>query len=123
METVIFPINEIDRNENISENEQIFENGDEISDEVLLNCEINDHPIETDHNHIELKSEDNDRLKGNFVSPNVVNLSKRELTESEISLLSRGLKFCPTPKDLDKGKIKTDFEEFGRRLRLKWLFR
>ena len=64
-----------------------------------------------------------DRLTGSFVSQNVINLSKRVLSEDEISLLSKGLKFCPTPRDLDRGKIKTDLEQFGRRLRLRWFFR
>ena len=123
MLTGILTTNDIVRNENILENEQFFENGNEIEDEVLLNCEINFEEVETDHNHIDLQLDKNDRLKGKFVSPNVVNLSKRDLTEGEISLLSKGLKFCPAPKDLDRGKIKTDLEEFGRRLRLKWLFR
>lgn len=31
----------------------------------------------------------------------VVNLSKRVLTEREVSLLSKGLKFCPTPEKID----------------------
>ena len=64
-----------------------------------------------------------DRLTGKFVSQSVINLSKRELSKDEISLLSKGLKFCPTPRDLDRGKIKTDLEQFGRRLRLRWFFR
>ena len=34
----------------------------------------------------------------------VVNLSSAELTESEKSLLSKGLNFCPRPKSYDKGK-------------------
>ena len=38
--------------------------------------------------------EDN-RYKANFVSFNVINLSKRNLTKDEISLLSKGLKFVP----------------------------
>ena len=33
----------------------------------------------------------NGRLQGNFVSKKVVNLSKRSLRDSEISLLSKGL--------------------------------
>ena len=33
------------------------------------------------------------RLKGNFVSKNVVNLSKQNLNDEEISLLSKGLNF------------------------------
>ena len=41
-----------------------------------------------------------------FVSDNVVNLSNRVLSEAEISLLSKGLKFCPTPLELDRSAIK-----------------
>ena len=39
--------------------------------------------------------EDN-RYKANFVSSNVINLSKRKLTKDEISRLSKVLKFVPT---------------------------
>ena len=45
------------------------------------------------------------------------------MTEAEISLLSKGLNYCPTPGDIDKSKVKHDLEAFGRRLRLKWHFR
>ena len=65
----------------------------------------------------------NDRLTGKFVSKNVVNLSKRTLSDLEISVLSKGLQFCPTPKHIDKGKLKEDLEVFGRKLRLRWHFR
>ena len=64
-----------------------------------------------------------DRLIGKFVSPNVVNLSQRNLTETEISLLSKGLNFVPTPKEVNISEIKADLEAFGRKLRLKWHFR
>ena len=64
-----------------------------------------------------------DRLKGTFVSSNVFNLSKRKLSKAEISLLSRGLKFVPTPRFVDQAIIKEDLERFGRRLRLAWHFR
>ena len=37
------------------------------------------------------------RCKANFVSPNVINLSKRKLTKDEISLLLKGLQFASTP--------------------------
>ena len=40
-------------------------------------------------------------LKGNFVSKNVVNLSKRNLNDAEISLLSKGLNFVPTFNKMD----------------------
>ena len=59
----------------------------------------------------------NGRLKGKFVSANVENLSKRKLSKSEISLLSKGLKFIPTSNTIDKAKA------FGRMLRMKWFFR
>ena len=63
------------------------------------------------------------RLKGNFVSKNVVNLSKRNLNDAEISLLSKGLNFVPAGNNIDKAKLKMELEVFGRMLRLKWHFR
>ena len=65
----------------------------------------------------------NGRLKGKFVSKIVVNLSKRKLSNSEISLLSEGLKFIPTSNTIDKAKLKMKLEAFGRMLRLKRFFR
>ena len=60
----------------------------------------------------------NNRLQGNFVSTNVVNLSRRNLTDSEISLLSKGPNFVPTSNTVDKA-----LEVLRRVLRLKWHFR
>ena len=60
---------------------------------------------------------------GNFVSKNVVNLSRQNLTDSEISLLPKGLNFVPTSNTIDKAKLKTEIEALGRVLRLKWKFR
>ena len=57
-----------------------------------------------------------------FVSDNVVNLSNRVLSEAEISLLSKGLKFCPTPLELDRSAIKRDFKEFSRKIKCKAYF-
>ena len=65
----------------------------------------------------------NGRLKGFFVSENVVNLSNHKLSKAEVSLLSKGLKFCPTPNSVDKSVLKEDLEKFGRTLRLKWHYR
>ena len=42
------------------------------------------------------------KLKSNFVSKDVVNLSKRNLNDAEISLLSKGLNFVPTCNNIDK---------------------
>ena len=41
-------------------------------------------------------------LKSKFVSPNVINLSKRILSKVDISLLSKGLKFIPTSASVNK---------------------
>ena len=62
---------------------------------------------------------ENGSLKGRFISGSVVNLSRRELSEEDISLLSKGLKFSPTPTDIDKAQLKSDLEAFNRRMRLR----
>ena len=43
-----------------------------------------------------------ERLESKFVSSNVINISRRNLSESEISLLFKGLKFVPTANKIDK---------------------
>ena len=48
------------------------------------------HDIVTINNKATYKGE---RLEGKFVSSNVINLSRRNLPEAEISLLSKALKF------------------------------
>ena len=59
------------------------------------------------------------RLKGNFVSNNVVNLSKQNFNDAEISLLPKGLNLVPTCNNVDKAKLKMELEAFGRMLRFK----
>ena len=49
----------------------------------------------------------------------VVNLSNRELTSAENFLLSKGLSFCPTPKDIDVFTLRKDVSDFVRYLPLK----
>ena len=63
------------------------------------------------------------RLEGKFVSKNVINLSRRNLSSVEISLLSKGLKFVATANKIDQAKLKRELEEYGRKLRLMWHFR
>ena len=70
-----------------------------------------------------VEEDDNGRLIGRFVSANVVNLSRMEHSEEDVSLLSKDLKFSPTPTDIDKAQLKADIEEFKRRMRLRWHFR
>lgn len=52
----------------------------------------------------------------------VVNLTGVDLSSDEISLLSKGLKFAPTPPRINRFQLKQDLEAFGRRLRLKEFF-
>ena len=61
------------------------------------------------------------RYKANFVSPNAIDLSKRNLNKDKIFLLSKVLQFVPTPKHFNKVLIR-ELEKFGRKLRLKWFF-
>ena len=48
-------------------------------------------------------------IKKGFVSENVVNLSDRVLTASEIKVLLKGLNFCPTPKENNRLELIRDF--------------
>ena len=72
---------------------------------------------ETDDNMAKLKD---NRQEGKFVSKNVINLLQRQLTKSEILLLSKGNKFVPTPNRVDKAKFKQELEVFRRKLKLMW---
>ncbi|MEW8548114.1 MAG: hypothetical protein AB2693_31815, partial [Candidatus Thiodiazotropha sp.] len=52
----------------------------------------------------------------------ILNLSKRELTTAEISILEKGMKFTPTPEKQNLQEIKEDMAEFNRKIRLKEFF-
>ena len=55
----------------------------------------------------------------------IKNLSKEQLTNEQINLLSRGLKFIPTPatrENLIRRQLLNDFEQFARRMRLQYIF-
>ena len=56
---------------------------------------------------------------------NIKNLSNNELTRDQITLLSRGLKFIPTPvanEDHIRRQLLNDHRTFARRMRLKYIF-
>ena len=107
-------------NENFNNNfnDNVLETG-----EQTINNEKSAEMIGTDSNTASEGEGPNSRIEGKFVSDNVINLSKKILIEVQVKVLSKGLKFCPTPKEIDMAKIKEDLENFGRRLRLKWFFR
>ena len=52
----------------------------------------------------------------------VINLSNKSLNANELSLLGKGLKFCPTPRMMDHGKLKEDIDQFFRKCSLKLFF-
>lgn len=52
-------------------------------------------------------------------SHTVVNLSSHQLTESETSLLSGGLNFCPVPGPINETKLSEELDNFARSLRIK----
>ena len=55
----------------------------------------------------------------------IKNMSDKQLTDEQISLLSRGLKFIPTPatnEGLIRRNLLKDFNLFARRMRLQYIF-
>ncbi|XP_061190029.1 uncharacterized protein LOC133197859 [Saccostrea echinata] len=52
------------------------------------------------------------------IDPKVINLSSRPLNAAEIKLLSKGLKFTPTPSDSNLQELSKDIKEYTRKLRL-----
>ena len=89
------------------------------STEDLYNCEKEANIFKGN----DIASQIGVRLEGKFVSKNGINLSRRNLSVSEISLLSKGLKFVPTANKKDRVKLKTELEEYGKKLRLMWHFK
>ena len=57
------------------------------------------------------------------MSDNVFSLSYRKLSKAEVSLLSKGLKNCPTLNTIEKSFLKEDLEKICRKLRLNWHYR
>ena len=98
------------------------ESEDDVSDEKDLE---NDSSVEipnvnTSSIDSKLNVKDNaakmldNRLQGNFVGKNVANFSRRNLTSSEMSLLSKALNFVPTSNTIDNAKLKTELEALGK---------
>jgi hypothetical protein len=54
-----------------------------------------------------------------YLGESVINLSDLELTPDQVSVLSKGLTFCPTPWEPDMSDIIQNLENFFRRMRLK----
>ena len=63
--------------------------------------------------------QNNNITKENILNTRIVNLSSIELTQSETSLLRRGLNFCPTPPPPKPEDLDADIDAFARRINLK----
>ena len=63
--------------------------------------------------------QNNNLNKENILKTRIVNLSAKELTQSETNLLRRGLNFCPTPPPPKPEDLDTDIDAFARRINLK----
>ena len=72
----------------------------------------------TAHNN----STETSRLKDYFCSETVFNLSKKVLTVAEIKVLEKGLDYASIQNKINQPELCSDFEEFCRRMRLKWYF-
>ena len=73
------------------------------------------------------KNKEKKRFQNNIESrkQHIKILSNTQLTDEQISLLSRGLKFIPTPvtrEDIIRRQLLNDFGQFARRMRLKYIF-
>ena len=65
----------------------------------------------------------NETLEAN--KKHIKNLSNKELTNDQINLASKGLKFIPTPVtnlNLVRRQLLQDFNQFARRMRLQYIF-
>ena len=63
------------------------------------------------------------RLKEHFCSDTIFNLSDRVLSDAEIKILEKGLDFALIQRKINEPELRKDFEEFCRRIRIKWYFR
>ena len=61
-------------------------------------------------------------IGGYFCSDTVLNLSSKVLTDTEINILEKGLDFAPIQNKINQPELRKDFEEFCRRMRIKWYF-
>ena len=104
-------------------NNTFKQNFSELQDRVRIGENISDSSEQDNIGESNIAELIDGRLKGKFVSPNVINVSTRILSKAEISLLSKSLKFILTSASVNKALIKEELEYFDKKLRLSWHFR
>ena len=88
----------------------------------MNNLSTIDKPEITNRNHnnngdITSGLEKNETKTHNTTASPVVNLSGFQLTQPQVSVLSKGLNFCPTPGEPDFGEIRRDLDKLHRDMR------
>ena len=73
--------------------------------------------------HCNSNCSEESRSKVYFCLDTVFNLSSRALSEDEIRVLEKGLDFAPIQRKVNEPELRRDFEEFCRKMRIKWHFR
>ena len=63
------------------------------------------------------------RLTGYFYSSTVFNLGRKVLSDTEIKILEKGLDYAPIQNKVNEPELRENFDEFSRKMRLKWYFR
>ena len=98
-----------------------------LNPQVNTNTDINDNPSNVTDNTSPHSSIVSHRKRSrrktkpaNIQQDNssVINLSNSPLSTDEISVLSRGLTFCPTPRHINWPEVTADIYDFARRMRL-----
>ena len=90
-----------------------------LQDEDLVNIlEELQNRTEVSGNNITENTSSN-RLKGQFCSDTIFNLSRRFLYDAEINILEKRLIFAPIQRKINKPELWKDFQEFCRRVRIK----
>ena len=93
------------------------------SDEASVSPNVHRNRLDTFiHQKKNITTTDN-RLSRYFCSETIFNVSNRMLTDTKIKVLEKGLDFAPIQKKLNEPELRSDFNEFCRRMRLKWHFR
>ena len=62
-------------------------------------------------------------LVGYFCSNTVFSLNRKVLIDIEINVLEKGLDCAPKQNKINEPELRSTFEEFSRRMRIKWHFR
>ena len=66
---------------------------------------------------------DSHRMSACFCSYTVFNLTKKVLSDMEIKIIEKGFDYAPIQNKINKPELRKGFEDFARRMRLKWYFR